>query len=188
MQKVTRRHVIATLSSTTVMLCPALLNAQQVDLDWGSIPTTAPVGQDMLVEVGAGPAEVDVTALQPGEVAVIARPSDSEIFASTGNTQYVAVMRRTAEQMAFGAENDPAGAVQTPEYYVANLVCPHRGKAVGITGDPNVPFACTDRGSRHSSNFNASGVGVAGASDASDVLSIPEYSISVGDQVVVSLA
>ena len=91
MQKVTRRHVIATLSSTTVMLCPALLNAQQVDLDWGSIPTTAPVGQDMLVEVGAGPAEVDVTALQPGEVAVIARPSDSEIFASTGNTQYVAV-------------------------------------------------------------------------------------------------
>ncbi len=187
MHKLTRRHVIATLSSSAVLLCPAVLNAQTVDVDWDGIPTTEPIGQTSLMEVGAGPAEVDVTALQPGEVAVIARPSDDEFYTSTGMTQYIGVLRRTATQIAASAETDPDG-LQDPEYLVVNLVCPHRGKAVGITGDEAVPFACTDRGGRHSSNFNASGQGVSGASDASDQMSVPEHTIAAGDTVMLTIA
>ena len=187
MHKLTRRHVIATLSSSAVMLCPAILNAQTVDLDWNDIPTTAPVGEKTLVNVEAGTAEVDVTALQPGEVAVIARPTDDEAYTATGMVQYIGVLRRTEAQVVFGVENDPAGSVQNPEYFVVNLLCTHRGKALGITGDPSVPFACTDRGERHSSNYNASGRGVSGAGDG-DTLSIPEYQISVGETVILTLA
>ena len=60
MHKLTRRHVMATLTSSAVMLCPAILNAQTVDIDWGDIPTTTPVGQKTLLNVDAGPAQVDV--------------------------------------------------------------------------------------------------------------------------------
>lgn len=187
MHKLTRRHVMATLTSSAVMLCPAILNAQTVDIDWGDIPTTTPVGQKTLLTVAAGPAEVDVTDLQPGEVAVIARPTDDEAYTATGMTQYIGVLRRTADQIAFGAENDRAGSVQNPEYFVVNLRCTHRGKAIGITGDPDVPFACTDRGARHSSNYNASGHGVSGAGEDED-LSVPEYSIATGGAVVLSIA
>lgn len=187
MYKLTRRHVIATLSSSAVMLCPAILNAQTVDVDWGDIPTTAPVGEKVLFNVDAGPATVDVTELQAGEVAVIARPTTDEAYTATGMTQYVGVLRRTAEQVAFGEANDRNGTVQDPEYFVVNLVCTHRGKAIGITGDPSVPFACTDRGDRHSSNYDASGHGVSGAGEDEN-LSIPEYTITTGDQVVLALA
>ena len=187
MYKVSRRNVIAMISTSSVMLCPALLNAQTVDLDWDDIPTTAPVGEDKLIAVAAGAARIDVTDLEPGQVAVIARPNDDPKFSSTGNTEYIAVMRRTSDQMAFGAANDRAGTVQNPEYFVVTLVCTHRGKAVGITGNADVPFACTDRGGRHSSNYDAAGFGVSGASEG-EHLSIPDYSISVGDQVMIELA
>lgn len=189
MQKLTRRHVIATMTSSAVTLCPAILKAQTTaDLSsWSGTPTTEPIGQDQLITLAAGPAEVDITALGAGEVAVIARPSDSDDHSSTGMTQYVGVLRRTVEQVAYGAANDRDGTVMDENYLVVELTCPHRGKAVGITGDPNAPFACTDRGNRHSSDFDASGMGVAGASKG-DPMVIPAYSIAVGSKVVLTLA
>ncbi|MDP5083817.1 MAG: hypothetical protein NWQ23_00250 [Yoonia sp.] len=189
MHKMTRRNVIATISSSAVLLCPALLNAQtNIDEAWAGIPDDRPIGEDRLITLEAGPAQVDVTALQPGEVIVIARPTDDAAFSATGMTQYIAVHRRTADQIAFGAANDRTGAVQNGEYFVVNLVCSHRGKAIGLTGNPAAPFACTDRGSRHSSVFDASGFGVSGASEG-EYLSIPAYTLqSSSGQVIVELA
>lgn len=185
MHKMTRRQVIAMIPSSTVLLCPAILNAQtNIDADWADIATTAPIGENYLIEVPTGPAEVDVTALLPGEVTVIARPTDDETYGSTGMIQYIAVHRRTDEQIAFGATNDREGTVQNPAYFVANLVCTHRGKAIGITGNPDAPFACTDRGDRHSSVFDAVGLGISGASEG-EYLSIPDYEISVTDDAAV---
>lgn len=189
MHKMTRRHVITTISTSAVLLCPALLNAQtNIDEEWADIPDDKPIGEDRLITVAAGPAEVDVSELQPGEVTVIARPTTDEEFSATGMMQYVGVHRRTADQIAFGTVNDREGTVQNPEYFVVNLLCTHRGKAIGLTGDPEAPFACTDRGSRHSSVYNATGFGVSGASEG-EYLSIPEHTISSdGSQVIVALA
>ncbi|MEO0637276.1 MAG: hypothetical protein AAFY73_11565 [Pseudomonadota bacterium] len=187
----TRRHVLATLSGGgAVMLCPALLNAQELDLsNWSGASTSVPIGQSSLVEAPAGPAELDVSTLAPGEVAVIARPNSADTFSRTGGMQYVGILRRTDDQLAAVAGNENPGGTQDPRYLVVNLVCPHRGKAVGITGDASRPFACTDRGGRHSSDFTAVGQGAGGASDASDWLSVPDYQIAVTDSgAVVSLA
>jgi len=184
MQKLSRRHVIATLTSSSVLLCPALLNAQ-VSLDWDGIPTDTPMGQDQLITVDAGPAQVDVSDLQAGEVAVIARPNPDAAYTSTGQIQYVAIHHRTDAQVT--AANDRDGTVQDPRYFVVNLVCSHRGKAVGLTGDPDAPFACTDRGSRHSSVYDASGFGVSGASEG-EYLSVPDYTLTTDDAVILSLA
>ncbi len=187
MYKLTRRNVIAIVPSSTLLLCPAILNAQTVDLDWDDVPTTEPIGQDKLMTVAAGPASIDVSDLEPGQVAVIARPTEDEAYASTGMTQYVAVHRRTDAQIAFGEANDRPGTVADPAYFVVNLLCTHRGKAIGMTGNPDVPFACTDRRGRHSSNYDASGFGVAGASEG-EYLSIPSYTLTNGTQVVLELA
>ncbi len=189
MHKMTRRHVITTLSTSAVLLCPAILNAQtNIDEAWADIPDNAPIGEDRLISVAAGPADVDVSELQPGEVAVIARPTEDEAYSGTGQTQFIAVHRRTADQIAFGATNDRDGTVQNPEYFVVNLLCTHRGKAIGITDNPEAPFACTDRGGRHASIYDASGFGVSGASE-DEYLSIPTYTIAAdGGQVVVSLS
>lgn len=185
MHRLSRRHVIATMTASTVMLCPALLRAQD---DWGDIPTTEPIGEDQLLTVGAGPAQIEVSGLQPGEVAVVARPNDERMFSGTNATQYVAILRRTEAQIAFGQANDDAGAVQDVGYLVINLVCPHRGKALGMTGNPAIPFACTDRGGRHASDFNASGLGVAGASEG-DWVTFPSYTIAAsGADVVLTLS
>ncbi|MEL7345778.1 MAG: hypothetical protein AAFN59_13135 [Pseudomonadota bacterium] len=188
MHRITRRNVITTIAGTGgAMMCPALLNAQQ-SVDWGDVPTTAPQGQSQLIEAPAGPVSVDVTDLMPGEVAVIARPSDSADYSATGNIQYVAVHRRTDAQIAFGEANDRDGTVQDPRYFVVNLVCTHRGKAIGFTGNPDAPFACTDRGGRHSSDYSASGLGVAGASEG-EYLSVPPYTLDAsGSSVVISLS
>ena len=185
---VTRRHVIATIASSSVVLCPAVLNAQTVpEPDWGEVPYDKPLGETQLVEVAAGPAEVDVSALQAGEVAVIARPTDDEEYAATGMIQYIAVLRRTDDQIAFGAENDREGTVQDPRFFVVNLLCSHRGKAIGITGNPDAPFACTDRRGRHGSIYNSVGFGIAGASE-DEFLSIPDYTLTAnGDQVTVAI-
>ena len=180
MQKLTRRHVIATITTSSVMLCPAILNAQAaLDLEWDDIATDMPTGQDRLITVAAGPAQVDITDLLPGEVAVIARPSEDEKYSSTGMTQYVAVHRRTDAQIAT-AEDGAA-------YFVANLLCSHRGKAIGLTGNPDAPFACTDRGGKHGSVYDGSGFGISGASEG-EFLSIPDYTLSTDDQVIVTLA
>ena len=188
MHKMTRRNVLTTLSGSAVLLCPALLNAQtNIDADWAAIPDDRPIGEDSLITVAEGPAEIDVSELRPGEVAVIARPTKDGAYSVTGMMQYVAVHRRTAEQMAFGAANDREGTVQNPEYFVVNLLCTHRGKAIGLTGNPEAPFACTDRGSRHASVYDATGFGISGASEG-EALSIPAYTITAdGGQVVVSL-
>ena len=184
----TRRHVIASLTGSAVTLCPALLNAQSIpEPDWGDIPDDTPVGEMTLTMLDAGPAEIDASTLQPGEVAVIGRPTTDEDYSATGMIQYVAIMRRTDAQVAFGAENDRDGTVQDPNYFVVNLLCSHRGKAIGITGNPEAPFACTDRGSRHGSTYNAVGYGIAGASDK-EYLSIPDYALTKsGDQIIVAL-
>ena len=185
MHRLSRRHVLATLSSASVMLCPALLRAQTVPaINWGDIPTTEPIGQDRLISLDAGPAELDITDLQPGEIAVIARPNSADTYSNTGQTQYVAVHRRTDEQVAYGQANDRPGTVQDPGYFVTDLVCPHRGKAIGFTGSPDAPFACTDQGRRHSSVFDASGMGFSGASDG-DPMSIPDYTLEVSEGAVV---
>lgn len=190
MHKLTRRNVIATLSGSAVLLCPALLNAQtSADLSsWDGIETTKPINENQLLTVAAGPVEVEVAGLTPGQVAVIARPNDGEDYSATEQVQYIAVLRRTEEQMAHGAANDIPGASTDPNYLVVELICPHRGKAIAMTGDPAVPFACTDRRGRHSSEFDAAGNGIAGASDG-DPMTVPAHSIAVnGDQVVLSLS
>lgn len=185
MQHLTRRHVIASLTSSTVLLCPAILNAQVVDFEWqGSPDESKPIGQDQTINLPAGAGEVDISALQPGEVAVIARPSDDSKHADTNMTQYIAVLHRTVAQMAQG---DSPAAAQDSRYLVADLVCPHRGNAIGMTGIPEMPFACTKVGSRHNGRFNAAGMGVAGATEG-DPMSVPDYTIVVGDTVVLSLA
>lgn len=185
MHKLTRRNVIVTLSASSVMLCPAVLTAQA---DWGEVAEDRPLGQDQLLTVPAGPARIEISGLAPGQVAVIARPTTDDNYSNTGMTQFVGVLHRTEAQIAYGAANDRAGVVQDPRYLVVNLVCPHRGKAIGITGDANVPFACTDRGSRHSSDFDAAAMGTAGASDG-DPMSIPDYTIEgAGTEIVLNLA
>ena len=187
MHRITRRNVLTTITGTGgALLCPAILNAQQA-LDWDG-PTTTPVGQDQLIEAAAGPVTVEVSGLAPGDVAVIARPSDDDKFSATGNIHYVAIHHRTDAQVAFGEANDRDGSVQDPRYMVVDLVCPHRGKAIGFTGNPDAPFACTDRGRRHSSDFDASGFGTAGASQG-EYLSIPSYTIEAsGNDVMITLA
>ncbi|APX12900.1 hypothetical protein [Tateyamaria omphalii] len=179
MHKLTRRHVIARLTgATTALFCPAILNAQtNLARDWGDIPTDQPIGEDRLIEVAPGLAEIDLTELRPGEIAVIARPTDDPEYSETGMTQYVAVHHRTEDQIAFGEANDREGTVQDPRYFVVNLLCTHRGSAVGLTGDPLAPFACTDQRERHASVFDVTGMGVAGASQ-DEYLSVPDHMVT----------
>lgn len=172
MNKLSRRHVIVTLSSSAVFLCPAVLNAATTaDLSgWEGIPTDRPTGHDQILSLEAGSASVDISELQPGDVAVIARPNDSTDYAATGQTQFVAAMRRD------------------DDYLIVELTCPHRGKAIGLTGDPKVPFACTDRGRHHLSEFDSNGTGVAGKSSG-EAMIVPEHELVFsGEQVVLELA
>ncbi|SHG93400.1 hypothetical protein SAMN05444003_1610 [Cognatiyoonia sediminum] len=185
MKTISRRHVILTLSSATITLCPALLNAQAVEFDWGEdVPTNVPRGEDQTVMLAAGETDVDISSLTAGQVAVIGRPTDDPEYSNTDGIQYVAVLRRTDAQIEQGA---PEQAVADPRFFVANLVCPHRGYAVGVTDLEVAPFACTKRGSRHGSVFNAGGFGVAGRSEG-DFLSVPDYQINDnGGQIILTL-
>ena len=63
------------------------------------------------------------------------------------------------------------------DYLIVELTCPHKGKAVGLTNDPKVPFACTDRGRYHSSEFDLNGLGVAGKSSG-DPMIVPERALT----------
>ena len=96
----------------------------------------------------------------------MARPADSADYAGTGQTQFVAAMRRDKD------------------YLIVELTCPHKGKAVGLTGDPKVPFACTKRGRHHSSEFDSNGLGVAGKSSG-DPMIIPEHKLNSSNGRVV---
>ena len=164
MKSITRRHVIVTLASTATFLCPAVLNAATTaDLSgWANIPTDIPMGLKKVLRLGNGPASIDISQLKPGDVSVIARPNDSADYAGTGQTQFVAVMRRDKD------------------YLIVELTCPHKGKAIGLTGDPKVPFACTKRGRYHSSEFDSNGLGVSGAS-LGDPMIIPEHKLNASN-------
>ncbi len=179
MKQVTRRHVVATLSASTVLMCPAILSAQDASFDWGEdVPTDVPRNEAQMITLGDGETEVDVTALEPGDVAVVAVPTDDEEYSETQMTQFIGIMRRTDDQIAFAQTNDRPDTVQDIRYFVANLVCPHRGNAIGMTGNPEIPFACTKRGSRHDGVFNAVGLGVTGGPEG-DYMSIPAYQLAV---------
>lgn len=184
MKTLTRRNVMMTLTSSAVLLCPAILNAQVVEFQWDTDPDDSkPVGEDQLINLAEGETTVEISALMPGEVAVIARPTTNDNFSNTGMIQYIAVMHRTVAQMAQG---DSPAAGQDARYLVANLICPHRGNAIGMTGIEQMPFACTKTGSRHDARFNAAGMGVAGGADG-DPMSVPDYTLAVGDTVVLTL-
>ena len=167
MKKISRRNVIVTLTSTATFLCPALLNAATTaDLSgWSNIPTDSPAGLSQILQLGSGPAIIDISELNPGEVTVISRPNDSEDYSGTGQTQFVAVMRRDKD------------------YLIVELTCPHKGKAIGLTGDPKVPFACTKRGRFHSSEFDSNGLGVAGKS-LGDPMIVPEHKLTRSNEKV----
>ena len=172
MKKISRRHAIFTLASTATFLCPAVLNAATTtDLSsWANIPTDTPAGLKKVLRLGNGPASVDISELKPGDITVIARQNDSADYAGTGQTQFVAAMRRDKD------------------YLIVELTCPHKGKAVGLTGDPKVPFACTKRGRYHSSEFDSNGLGIAGKSSG-DPMIVPEHKlISSNGKVVLQLA
>ena len=168
MKKISRRHIIVTLASSAAFLCPAVLNAAtSTDLSsWANIPTDSPAGLTEILRLSKGPANIDISELKPGDVTVIARPDDSADYAGTGQTQFVAAMRRDKD------------------YLIVELTCPHKGKAVGLTGDPEVPFACTKRGTHHSSEFDSNGLGVAGKSSG-DPMIIPEHKLNSSNGKVV---
>ena len=113
MEKVSRRHVIVTLASTATLLCPAVLKAATTaDLSsWADIPTDSPAGLSKILRLGSGPSRIDISELKPGDVTVIARPNDSADYAGTGQTQFVAAMRKDKD------------------YLIVELTCPHKGKA-----------------------------------------------------------
>ena len=172
MKKISRRNVIVTLASTATFLCPAVLNAATTaDLSsWANIPTDSPIGLSQILQLSSGPASIDISELKPGDVTVIARPNDSEDYAGTGQTQFVAAMRKDKD------------------YLIVELTCPHKGKAIGLTGDPKVPFACTKRGRYHSSEFDSNGLGVAGKSSG-DRMIVPDHKLtSSNGKVVLELA
>ena len=168
MKKISRRNVIVTLASTGTFLCPALLNAATTaDLSsWANIPTDSPVGLSKILRLSSGPASIDISELKPGDVTVIARPHDSADYAGTAQTQFVAAMRKDKD------------------YLIVELTCPHKGKAVGLTGDPKVPFACTKRGRSHSSEFDSNGLGVAGKSSGEPMI-IPEHKLNSSNGKVI---
>lgn len=182
MQKLSRRQVIATFSAATVTLCPAVLNAAVYGWPDG-YSDTEPQGAASTIEVSAGEA-VDITALEPGEMAVLSRANGAGEFTNTGGVQYVGVLHRTPDQIAAGAGG---AATQDDRYIVVNLVCPHRGYAIGLTDDPSTPFACTRTSGRHGSIFNAGAAAVGGATDEGELLSVPEYMLSVGDTATIAL-
>ena len=172
MKKISRRNVIVTLASTAAFLCPAVLKAATTaDLSsWANIPTDSPAGLSKILQLNSGPASIDISELKAGDVTVISRPNNKADYAATGQTQFVAAMRRDKD------------------YLVVELTCPHKGKAIGLTGDPKVPFACTKRGRYHSSEFDSNGLGVAGKSSG-DPMIVPEHKLnSSNGKVVLELA
>ena len=78
MKTITRRNVILTMTGTAISLCPAILNAQAAEFDWGEdVPTNVPRGEDQMVMLAAG--EADFEPEQPRRpwdvcLAMVARP------------------------------------------------------------------------------------------------------------------
>ncbi len=187
MQKLTRRHVLVTLSGASVALCPAILNAHDgEEFSWGDgVNTSIPPVPDRILALETPTSPVDVTDLKPGDVAVVSRPTVLPEYGRMNQIQYVAVLRRTDAQIQAAKGNDQSDTIFDPRYLVVNLVCPHRGFAVGVTGRADRPFACTKEGDRHHSIFDASGFGVHGKSKG-EYMSVPDYDLMIeasGDAV-----
>jgi len=184
MQKLTRRNVLTTLTASSILLCPAVLNAHEdEDFSWGpNIDTSKPTGQDKLVMLTDRIEPVDVTELGPGQVAVIGAPTDNPDYFSTGMVQYIAILRRSTNQIETAQKRVQGAMVHDQRYFVVNLVCPHKGLAIGITPMEDRPFACTKEGSRHHSIFDASGFGVHGKSSGK-TMSVPGYTLDIEGDV-----
>ena len=74
MKKISRRNVIVTLASTAAFLCPAVLKAATTaDLSsWANIPTDSPAGLSKILQLGSGPASIDISELK-ADVTVVSR-------------------------------------------------------------------------------------------------------------------
>ena len=96
MKKISRRNVIVTLASSAAFLCPAVLKAATTaDLSgWANIPTDSPAGLSKILQLGSGPASIDISQLKVGDVTVVSRPNNNADYAATGQTQFIAAMRR----------------------------------------------------------------------------------------------
>ena len=117
-----------------------------------------PIGQAQTIELGDA-TSVDVSALAPGELAVIVM-----------NSTFVGILRRTEEQQAaaagsVGAVSGEADSdrVVDAEYLVAELKCLHRGCYVAYTGEAEMAFSCPC----HRTSFDSAGRVISGRTDKS---------------------
>ena len=131
-----------------------------------------PTGQTQLIELGDA-TSVDVSALNPGELAVIFM-----------NGTFVGVLRRSEEQQAAAAAVDGALSGETDEertvdaeYLVAELKCLHRGCYVAYTGEAEKTFTCPC----HRTSFDAAGRVIAGKTSKS----LPFVGHTVQDGVII---
>ena len=181
MQKLTRRNVITTLTASSIILCPAVLNAHDdEDFSWGpSIDTSKPSGQDRLVLLKGRSEPVDISDTLPlDRLQLLAFLRTIKIILAPGWCSMLLFLRRTSSQIEAAKKNDRTGKVKDPRYFVVNLICPHKGFAIGITSMENRPFACTKEGDRHHSIFDSSGFGVHGKSSG-EYMSVPEYTLDI---------
>ena len=117
-----------------------------------------PTGQTETIELGDA-TSVDVSALNPGELAVIMM-----------NGTFVGILRRNEEQQTAAAATDGALSGESDadrtvdaEYLVAELKCLHRGCYVAYTGDAETAFKCPC----HRTTFDAAGRVISGKTSKS---------------------
>ena len=118
----------------------------------------APIGETETIELGDA-SSVDVSALNPGELAVIMM-----------NGTFVGILRRTEDQQnaaaavegALSGETDADRTVDA-EYLVAELKCLHRGCYVAYTGESDRTFVCPC----HRTSFDAAGRVISGKTSRS---------------------
>ena len=130
-----------------------------------------PAGQTQTIELGDA-SSVDVSALNPGELAVVAM-----------NGTFVGILRRTEEQQAAAAATEGALSGESDadrtvdaEYLVAELKCLHRGCYVEYTGAADTAFSCPC----HRTAFDAAGRVISGKTSKS----LPFIGHSVSDGIV----
>jgi len=130
-----------------------------------------PIGQKQTIDLGDA-TSVDVTALEPGELAVVFM-----------NGTFVGILRRTEDQQAAAGAVDGAMSGETddertvnPEYLVAELKCLHRGCYVAYTGEAENAFTCPC----HRTTFDAAGRVISGKTSKS----LPFIGHSIKDGIV----
>ena len=157
---VDRRFVLtATAAATGVAaLSPLMASAQRK----GDEPT----GQTAVLNLDDNQG-IDVAALNPGELVVVA---------SAGT--FYGILHRSDEQIAAAQSTDPArdpaadsARTINAQYLVIDMACPHRGCQVGYNSEAAEPFSCPC----HRSRFDTSGRVLGGPARAN--LSVPAYEI-----------